>query len=86
LIDGFPRTMDQALEFERTVGSPRKVISFECPLKILEERLLERGKTSGRADDNIATIKKRFYVFEKESLPVIQFYDSKKSLLKALMV
>lgn len=38
------------------------MLFFECSENTLEERLLERGKTSGRADDNIASIKKRFQV------------------------
>jgi adenylate kinase family enzyme len=78
--------MDQVLEFERTIGSPRQVISYECPLDILLERLVERGKTSGRADDNLETIKKRFRIFEQESLPVIQYFERKNALLKVIVV
>ncbi|KAJ3013559.1 UNVERIFIED_CONTAM: hypothetical protein HDU68_000633 [Siphonaria sp. JEL0065] len=74
LIDGFPRAMDQALEFESTIGKCRTVLCFNCPLKVLEARLLERGKTSGRADDNIDTIKKRFKTFEEQSMPVIEYF------------
>ncbi|ORY44410.1 ADK-domain-containing protein [Rhizoclosmatium globosum] len=74
LIDGFPRAMDQAQEFEATIGKCKTVLCFTCPLKVLEARLLERGKTSGRADDNIDTIKKRFKTFEEQSMPVIEFY------------
>lgn len=37
-----------------------QVIFFDCPEATMEERLLGRGKTSGRADDNADTIKKRF--------------------------
>ena len=76
LIDGFPRSMDQALEFESTVGICRKVLAFSCSLQVLEERLIERGKTSGRADDNISTIKKRFDTFDEQSKPVIEYYKS----------
>jgi len=74
LIDGYPRTMDQAEEFENTIGPCRLTLFFNCPLKTLEERLLERGKTSGRADDNIDTIKKRFATFQEQSLPVIEYF------------
>ena len=75
LVDGFPRAMDQALEFERTVGKPKAVLYFDCPLNVLEARLVERGKTSGRADDNIDTIRLRFNTYKKESYPVIQHYN-----------
>ncbi|KAJ3185685.1 hypothetical protein HDU85_001039 [Gaertneriomyces sp. JEL0708] len=77
LIDGFPRTVDQALTFERLVGSPSRVLYFSCPLDVLERRLLERGKTSGRADDTLETIKQRFATYQKESLPVVQYYKDK---------
>lgn len=43
---------------------------------VLERRLLERGKTSGRTDDNLESIKKRFKVFLDQSLPVISHYAS----------
>ncbi|KAI9188620.1 adenylate kinase-domain-containing protein, partial [Polychytrium aggregatum] len=82
LIDGFPRALDQAIEFERTVGPCKKVLFYNCPLDVLEQRLLERGKTSGRADDNIDTIKKRFVTFENQSMPVVQHYESVGKLVK----
>ena len=41
----------------------------------MEQRLLKRGETSGRADDNVETIKKRFSTFVEKTLPVIDFYD-----------
>ena len=39
-------------------------MAFHCPLKTLQERLLERGKSSGRQDDNLETIQKRFHTFQ----------------------
>jgi adenylate kinase len=77
LIDGYPRAMDQAEEFENTIGPCRLTLFFNCPLETLEARLLERGKTSGRADDNIDTIKKRFQTFQEQSLPVIDYLRKK---------
>ncbi|KAJ3028538.1 UNVERIFIED_CONTAM: hypothetical protein HDU68_001471 [Siphonaria sp. JEL0065] len=77
LIDGFPRAVDQAIEFERIITRASAIINFTCPLQVLESRLLERGKTSGRADDNLETIRKRFKTFETESLPVIQYFGDR---------
>eukprot|EP00966_Prymnesium_polylepis_P023800 548404-Prymnesium_polylepis.1 len=37
--------------------------------EVLQERLLARGQTSGRTDDNIESIKKRFVTFKNESMP-----------------
>jgi adenylate kinase family enzyme len=42
----------------------------------MQKRLLIRGKTSGRADDNSETIKKRFDTFNNETKPVIQYFIS----------
>ncbi|CAG8500845.1 10655_t:CDS:10, partial [Ambispora leptoticha] len=74
LIDGFPRTMDQAIEFENNIGSCTFVLYYECPTQVLINRLVKRGETSGRMDDNLTSIEKRIQVFEKTSLPVIEYY------------
>lgn len=74
LIDGFPRTIEQAMEFEKLIGPCRAVLAYAVPLKVLEVRLLERGKTSGRIDDNLESIKKRLDVFTSQSEPVITYY------------
>ncbi|KAJ3411298.1 hypothetical protein HDV05_002402 [Chytridiales sp. JEL 0842] len=82
LIDGFPRAMDQALEFQSTISTPRLVLYFTCPLTVLESRLLERGKTSGRADDNLDTIRKRFSTFENQSLPVVEHFKKEGKVVE----
>ena len=43
----------------------------------MTERLLNRGKTSGRIDDNIETIKKRLETFHEQTVPLIGFYKDK---------
>ena len=82
LIDGFPRAMDQALLFEEKVGVCSTVLFFDCPLDTMQERLLKRGETSGRADDNIDTIKKRFDTFTNQSLPVVEHYEKQGKCVK----
>ena len=57
------------------------MLNFTCPSHVLEHRLLERGKTSGRSDDNLETIRLRFDTFQQESLPVIHFYESRFMLI-----
>ena len=57
-------------------------ILFDCSEKVMEKRLLNRGKTSGRIDDNPETIKKRFATFEKETAPIIAKYSSSGSHIK----
>ncbi len=40
------------------------------------ERILERAKTSGRDDDNMESLKKRFGVFNNETLPVVEYFQN----------
>jgi hypothetical protein len=76
LIDGFPRAMDQALRFEEMIKPCEMVLFFDCPEEVMEARLLKRGETSGRSDDNAETIRKRFRTFVDQSLPVIDHYEA----------
>jgi adenylate kinase family enzyme len=55
LIDGFPRSIDNYEGWVRVVGDKANVafcLFYECTEDQLQERLLKRGETSGRADDN----------------------------------
>ncbi|KAG6007790.1 hypothetical protein E4U21_005509 [Claviceps maximensis] len=82
LIDGFPRKLDQAYKFEDSVCPAKMVLFFDCPEKVMEERLLERGKTSGRADDNAESIRKRFRTFVDTSMPVVDYYEKQGKVVK----
>ena len=55
---------------------------FECSEETLVERLLKRGESSGRIDDNIESIKKRFQTFKDTSFPVIEYYEGKGKVHK----
>jgi len=74
LIDGFPRKMDQAIAFDETVCPSSMVLFLVCPEEELQRRLLKRGETSGRDDDNVESIKKRFQTFKDTSMPVVDYY------------
>ncbi|KAH6619185.1 adenylate kinase-domain-containing protein [Chaetomium sp. MPI-SDFR-AT-0129] len=82
LIDGFPRKMDQALKFEEIVCPAKLVLFYDCPEAEMERRLLERGKTSGRADDNAESIRKRFRTFVETSMPVVDHYEKENRVVK----
>ncbi|EOO01930.1 putative uridylate kinase protein [Phaeoacremonium minimum UCRPA7] len=82
LIDGFPRKMDQALKFEQAVCPAQFVLFYDCPEAEMEKRLLERGKTSGRADDNAESIRKRFRTFIETSMPVVDYYEKEGRVVK----
>jgi len=82
LIDGFPRKMDQALAFEQRVVPSKFTLFFDCPEETMRERLLERGKTSGRSDDNEESIKKRFRTFVETSMPVVEHFEGEGRVVK----
>lgn len=82
LIDGFPRKLDQALKFEESVCAAKFVLFYDCPEAAMEARLLERGKTSGRADDNEESIRKRFRTFVETSMPVVEYFGKQGRVVK----
>ncbi|KAK7693055.1 hypothetical protein QCA50_002620 [Cerrena zonata] len=75
LIDGFPRKMDQADMFDDMVCKSSLVLFFTTTEKEMLKRLLKRGETSGREDDNEDSIKKRFHVYKEQTMPVIEHYS-----------
>jgi len=74
LIDGFPRKMDQAEEFDKTVCLSSVVLFFDTTEEVMLKRLLVRGQTSKREDDNVDIIKKRFTTYKSDTMPVIEHY------------
>lgn len=74
--------MDQAHKFEDAVCPSRFTLFFDCPEDVMTTRLLNRGKTSGRADDNAESIKKRFKTFEETSMPVIDYFAAQGKVEK----
>ncbi|XP_059179688.1 adenylate kinase isoenzyme 5-like isoform X2 [Physella acuta] len=74
LIDGYPRELDQGVKFEKEIAQCSYVLYFDVSDKTMTARLLERGKNSGRVDDNEETIKKRLQTFHNQTKPVIEHY------------
>lgn len=52
----------------------------------MKQRLLKRGETSGRADDNEATIVQRLKTFEEKTAPVIKHYTEKGKVIKVRLL
>lgn len=71
LIDGFPRKLDQAAKFEKDVCESKFTLFFDCKEETMEKRILNRSKTSGREDDNLDSMRKRFRTFLDTSMPVV---------------
>jgi len=80
IFDGFPRTIPQCDALEELLTSMDQKISALISLSVDDEelvtRLLERGKSSGRADDaNEKVVRNRLSVYKKETSPVYSYYE-----------
>jgi len=83
LIDGFPRSEGNVTVWKEQMSEISRlefVLFLDCPEDVMTGRLLERGQTSGRNDDNLDTIRKRFETFRQESMPIIQMYEEQGQL------
>lgn len=72
LIDGFPRSLANLEAFEKELPSGVFMLFLDVSEDVMLERLLRRGESSGRSDDNEETIRKRFRTYLDESMPVVQ--------------
>jgi len=79
LLDGFPRTTAQSEALEEKLALTNKQTNVLIDLVVNEEELIERmllrGKMSGRVDDNHETIMKRLQVYNELTLPVKSYYQ-----------
>lgn len=80
IFDGFPRTIPQAEALKAMLAERGHVIAAMIELDVPEEelmaRLINRGKQSGRSDDNEETIKKRLDVYHNQTAPLIDWYKA----------
>lgn len=80
IFDGFPRTIPQAEALKNMLKERNTevcaMLELDVPDDMLVERLINRGKTSGRADDNEETIKKRLEVYKSQTAPLAAWYDA----------
>ena len=79
IFDGFPRTLPQAEAFDsmlkKICTQVTVMLALDVPDEVVTERILTRGKTSGRADDqSLETIQNRIAVYKKQTAVVADFY------------
>lgn len=78
IFDGFPRTIAQAEALDKMLEERGEKVSTVIGLEVDDEelikRIIARGKTSGRADDNEETAKKRLDTYYSQTLPLKDFY------------
>jgi adenylate kinase len=81
IFDGFPRTKAQAGALDKLLLKKNTAIGLMVALEVQKQelinRLMGRGKVSGRADDqDINVIENRINVYNRETAPVIEYYDA----------
>ncbi|WP_031528919.1 adenylate kinase [Dyadobacter crusticola] len=80
IFDGFPRTVKQAEALDQLLATYNESISVMVALSVSDDellaRLLNRGKTSGRPDDqNVELISKRIQEYNNKTRPVADYYE-----------
>ncbi len=85
MLDGFPRTISQAIDLENIMQESSLDLDFAINLEAEEnelvERLIKRGKVSGRSDDKIDIIRKRQKIYWEETAPLLDFYKDRGILI-----
>ena len=77
IFDGYPRTVSQAeslTELLKKYKMEAIMIDLMVDEQLLIQRLIERGKVSGRADDNLNTIRHRIAVYHQQTEPIAHYY------------
>ena len=86
LLDGFPRTLPQALRAEqigRQEGlSADAVVYLTAPETVLVDRLLARAAEQGRADDTPEVVRHRLTVYADATAPLIEYYRERGLLME----
>ena len=77
ILDGYPRTVAQAESLTELLQKYKMeaiMIDMMVDEQLLIQRLIERGKVSGRADDNLNTIRHRIAVYHNQTEPIANYY------------
>jgi adenylate kinase len=88
LLDGFPRTVPQAVTLDAMLGrrdtNVDDVVSLEVPDDELKARILKRATTEGRSDDTVEGLAQRLVVYRQDTAPVLDHYREAGTRIKAI--
>ncbi len=80
LLDGFPRTLVQAKALDALLTKLEQPLDVVLFFDVDYEEIMQRLLARHRSDDNAETIRKRLQVYEHETAPLRQYYESKDNL------
>tara|TARA_B100000941_G_scaffold167402_1_gene119214 strand:- start:539 stop:1120 length:582 start_codon:yes stop_codon:yes gene_type:complete len=83
ILDGFPRTINQAIALENKIKQLNVSIKAVLNLDITDQKILNRLAGRGREDDKPELIKNRLEVYRNQTKPLLEFY-SERSLLDTI--
>ena len=83
ILDGFPRTINQAIALENKIKQLNVSIKAVINLDIPDQKILKRLAGRGREDDKPELIKNRLKVYRNQTEPLLEFY-SERSLLETI--
>jgi adenylate kinase len=71
LLDGFPRSRQNAIDFEEQCGRPELALHLVCSEEVMIERIMRRAESEGRADDTLETARRRVQVYRESGAPTM---------------
>lgn len=86
IVDGFPRNFENLDMWNKKMMKfcdVKFMLYVECSQEEMERRVMERGKSSGRSDDNPETMKKRINTFVRITTPLMQWFEKQGKVQKA---
>jgi adenylate kinase len=87
ILDGFPRTLNQANELDELLNSKKIIIDYIIELTVDENLLINRIEKRAeenldiRNDDTVDILKNRILVYKNDTLPVLKYYKDKNRLI-----
>ncbi|WP_216903412.1 adenylate kinase [Nocardia alni] len=75
VLDGYPRTVDQAEALERMLKESDHELDAVISIDVDEEVVVQRMLARGRGDDTEEVIRNRMHVYQSETAPLLEHYD-----------